>query len=100
MTAWFILKSRREGCIESTSRDLGASVIDPMPVIQWSFLAVCLFFYTGHWCTFDGLRYGAAFVGFDHFNIMRQGLLDLWAYNSYDNYIDNHLRHNSKKTSN
>ncbi|CAL9048922.1 uncharacterized protein LOC103978910 isoform X1 [Musa acuminata AAA Group] len=73
--AWFIVKSWREGWIESTRRDLGAFVIDPIPVIQWSFLAVCLFFYTGHWCTFDGLRYGAAFVGFDHFNIIRQGLL-------------------------
>jgi len=44
-------------------------------VIQWSFLAVCLFYLTGHWCTFDGLRYGAAFIGFDHFHIIRQGLL-------------------------
>ncbi|GJN37813.1 hypothetical protein PR202_gb26804 [Eleusine coracana subsp. coracana] len=26
-------------------------------------------------CTFDGLRYGAAFIGFDHFQIIRQGLL-------------------------
>ncbi|KAG8088181.1 hypothetical protein GUJ93_ZPchr0010g7705 [Zizania palustris] len=26
-------------------------------------------------CTFDGLRYGAAFIGFDHFHIIRQGLL-------------------------
>ncbi|VAI28620.1 unnamed protein product [Triticum turgidum subsp. durum] len=33
-----------------------------------------------HWrihfrCTFDGLRYGAAFIGFDNFHIIRQGFL-------------------------
>ncbi|ONK64205.1 uncharacterized protein A4U43_C07F23230, partial [Asparagus officinalis] len=26
-------------------------------------------------CAFDGLCYGAAFVGFEHFNIIRQGIL-------------------------
>ncbi|XP_068659770.1 uncharacterized protein [Aristolochia californica] len=50
-------------------------VCEPISVTQMSLLAVCLFFYTGHWCTFDGLRYGAAFVGFDDFNIVRQGIL-------------------------
>ncbi|XP_038976417.1 GPI ethanolamine phosphate transferase 3-like [Phoenix dactylifera] len=29
----------------------------------------------GSKCTFDGLRYSAAFIGFDHFNIIRQGIL-------------------------
>lgn len=48
---------------------------DPLPVIQWSLLAVQLFFCTGHSCTFDGLRYAAAFIGFDNFNIIRQGVL-------------------------
>lgn len=56
-------------------RETKLSVADPVSVIQWSLLAVCLFYMTGHWCTFDGLRYGAAFIGFDHFHIIRQGLL-------------------------
>ncbi|XVF79533.1 hypothetical protein PTKIN_Ptkin14bG0230600 [Pterospermum kingtungense] len=41
----------------------GTSILDPLPVVQWSLLALCLFFATGHWCAFDGLRYGAAFIG-------------------------------------
>ncbi|KAG0479708.1 hypothetical protein HPP92_010566 [Vanilla planifolia] len=41
----------------------------------WNLLSICLFFYTGHWCTFDGLRYAAAFIGFEQFNIVRQGIL-------------------------
>ncbi|CAM8932812.1 unnamed protein product [Rhodiola kirilowii] len=43
-------------------------------VTQWSLLAVCLFFATGHWCAFDGLRYGAAFIGFDEFVFVRQAV--------------------------
>lgn len=46
-----------------------------LPLIQWSLLAVALFFCTGHWCAFDGLRYGAAFVGFDEFILLRQAVL-------------------------
>ncbi|KAH9606249.1 hypothetical protein KSS87_007709 [Heliosperma pusillum] len=46
-----------------------------LPVTQWSLLAVALFFCTGHWCAFDGLRYGAAFVGFDEFVLVRQAIL-------------------------
>ncbi|XWS10689.1 hypothetical protein CRYUN_Cryun38cG0019100 [Craigia yunnanensis] len=53
----------------------GASMLGPLPVVQWSLLAVCLFFATGHWCTFDGLRYGAAFMGFDEFILVRQAIL-------------------------
>eukprot|EP01018_Ginkgo_biloba_P008442 Gb_15312 [translate_table: standard] len=34
-----------------------------------------MYFWTGHRCTFDGLRIGAAFIGFDNFNIIRQGIL-------------------------
>jgi len=68
--AWCIIKLQQK-----CRRDSGLSVADPVSVIQWSFLAVCLFYLTGHWCTFDGLRYGAAFIGFDHFHIIRQGLL-------------------------
>ncbi|XP_060972946.1 uncharacterized protein LOC115725084 isoform X1 [Cannabis sativa] len=49
--------------------------IDPLSVTQWSLLAVCLFFCTGHWCAFDGLRYGAAFIGFDDFILIRQAIL-------------------------
>ncbi|GMY19308.1 GPI ethanolamine phosphate transferase 2 [Fagus crenata] len=49
--------------------------VDPLPVTQWNLLAVCLFFCTGHWCAFDGLRYGAAFIGFDEFVLIRQAIL-------------------------
>ncbi|XP_039120959.1 uncharacterized protein LOC120257570 [Dioscorea cayenensis subsp. rotundata] len=63
--AWCIIRSQKEVLVN-----------DPISITQWSLLGVCaFFFYTGHWCTFDGLRYGAAFVGFDEFNIVRQGLL-------------------------
>lgn len=48
--------------------------VDPLPVTQWNLLAVCLFFCTGHWCAFDGLRYGAAFIGFDEFILVRQAI--------------------------
>ncbi|KAG9138781.1 hypothetical protein Leryth_007418 [Lithospermum erythrorhizon] len=43
--------------------------------IRWNLLAVCLFFCTGHWCAFDGLRYASAFIGFDEFNLIRQAVL-------------------------
>lgn len=46
-----------------------------LPTTQWSLLAVVLFFSSGHWCAFDGLRYGAAFVGFDEFMLVRQAVL-------------------------
>ncbi|WOK99973.1 GPI ethanolamine phosphate transferase 3 [Canna indica] len=75
VAAWCIVRSWREQWTESNSRNMGVLIMNPIPVIQWSLLAVCLFFFTGHWCAFDGLRYGAAFIGFDHFNIIRQGLL-------------------------
>ncbi|WVZ71801.1 hypothetical protein U9M48_020338 [Paspalum notatum var. saurae] len=68
--AWCIIKLQQKH-----QRESELSVADPVSVIQWSLLAVCLFYLTGHWCTFDGLRYGAAFIGFDHFHIIRQGLL-------------------------
>eukprot|EP00257_Ricinus_communis_P021963 XP_015581561.1 GPI ethanolamine phosphate transferase 3 isoform X1 [Ricinus communis] len=48
---------------------------NPLAVTQWNLLAVCLFFATGHWCAFDGLRYGAAFIGFDEFILVRQAVL-------------------------
>ncbi|GMJ10472.1 hypothetical protein like AT5G17250 [Hibiscus trionum] len=51
------------------------SILDPLPILQWSLLAVCLFFATGHWCAFDGLRYGAAFIGFDDFVLVPQAIL-------------------------
>lgn len=73
--AWCIVKSQKEGQLYSKSGTSRRFIISPVQVTQWSLLAVCLFFYTGHWCTFDGLRYGAAFIGFDHFNIIRQGIL-------------------------
>lgn len=48
---------------------------NPLAITQWNLLAVCLFFATGHWCAFDGLRYGAAFIGFDEFVLVRQAIL-------------------------
>ncbi|KAF5177764.1 Gpi ethanolamine phosphate transferase [Thalictrum thalictroides] len=71
---WCII---RLGISEKKTKDgsVGVSATDPLPVIQWSFLAVCLFFYSGHWCAFDGLRYGAAFTGFDEFNLVRQAII-------------------------
>ncbi|KAL5570338.1 hypothetical protein UlMin_026913 [Ulmus minor] len=53
----------------------GNLTVDPLSITQWSLSAVCLFFCTGHWCAFDGLRYGAAFVGFDEFILVRQAIL-------------------------
>ncbi|XP_010549800.1 PREDICTED: GPI ethanolamine phosphate transferase 3 [Tarenaya hassleriana] len=49
--------------------------LNPLAVVQWSLLSVCMFFASGHWCAFDGLRYGAAFVGFDEFVLIRQAIL-------------------------
>ncbi|KAI3780556.1 hypothetical protein L2E82_10540 [Cichorium intybus] len=48
---------------------------DAKNVTQWSLFGSCLFFCTGHWCAFDGLRYAAAFVGFDEFTIIPQAIL-------------------------
>ncbi|XP_027330017.1 GPI ethanolamine phosphate transferase 3 [Abrus precatorius] len=44
-------------------------------IMQWSLFATCLFFCSGHWCAFDGLRYGAAFIGFEEFLLIRQAIL-------------------------
>lgn len=46
-----------------------------LPMTSWNLLAVCLFFCSGHWCAFDGLRYGAAFIGFDEFILIPQAIL-------------------------
>ncbi|XP_059075595.1 uncharacterized protein LOC131074124 isoform X2 [Cryptomeria japonica] len=76
LQGWCILKlqnslsKKKES--DGTKNDLTS---DPLPIIQWNLFAVQLFFCTGHRCTFDGLRYGAAFIGFDNFNIIRQGIL-------------------------
>lgn len=72
---WCITKLQQKHQRESKPDISILSVAQPVSVVQWSLLAVCLFYLTGHWCTFDGLRYGAAFIGFDHFHIIRQGLL-------------------------
>ncbi|XP_041007365.1 GPI ethanolamine phosphate transferase 3 isoform X2 [Juglans microcarpa x Juglans regia] len=61
----------RLGNMENEAKD---SMSDPLPVIQWNLLAACMFFCTGHWCAFDGLRYGAAFIGFDEFILIRQAI--------------------------
>lgn len=44
-------------------------------IMQWSLFATCVFFCSGHWCAFDGLRYGAAFIGFEEFMLVRQAIL-------------------------
>ncbi|KAL1195447.1 hypothetical protein V5N11_030721 [Cardamine amara subsp. amara] len=51
------------------------SKLNPLCVMQWSLLSICMFFASGHWCAFDGLRYGTAFVGFDEFVLIRQAIL-------------------------
>ncbi|ESQ41710.1 hypothetical protein EUTSA_v10012592mg [Eutrema salsugineum] len=51
------------------------SKLNPLSVLQWTLLSICMFFASGHWCAFDGLRYGAAFVGFDEFVLIRQAVL-------------------------
>ncbi|XP_061989871.1 uncharacterized protein LOC133708427 [Rosa rugosa] len=63
--------------VELDGKDGGSwnLMLDPVPVTQWSLFAVCLFFCTGHWCAFDGLRYGAAFTGFDEFILVPQAIL-------------------------
>ncbi|KAF2321987.1 hypothetical protein GH714_005233 [Hevea brasiliensis] len=66
------LESMEEDAINGSVRMLNFS---PLAVTQWNLLAVCLFFATGHWCAFDGLRYGAAFIGFDEFVLVRQAIL-------------------------
>ncbi|PIN13319.1 Glycosylphosphatidylinositol anchor synthesis protein [Handroanthus impetiginosus] len=61
---------------QDAKNDSSASSLSyALPVTQWSLMAVCMFFSTGHWCAFDGLRYAAAFVGFDEFNLIRQAIL-------------------------
>ncbi|XP_058099385.1 uncharacterized protein LOC131243812 isoform X2 [Magnolia sinica] len=72
---WCIIRSQKIALKDTSDGTVGIFIVDPLSVAQWSLLAVCLFFYTGHWCTFDGLRYGAAFIGFDDFNLIRQGVL-------------------------
>lgn len=71
---WCIMRLEN---LEHESRDgsVGVLNLSPLPVTQWSLLAVSLFFCTGHWCAFDGLRYGAAFIGFDDFILIRQAIL-------------------------
>lgn len=68
---WCIMRCRS---LSSDSRGSISGILTS-PVVQWNLLAVCLFFCTGHWCAFDGLRYGAAFTGFDEFILIRQAIL-------------------------
>ncbi|CAA6668859.1 unnamed protein product [Spirodela intermedia] len=70
-----IIRSQKMSHKNTSDGTPGRILGNPIPVTKWCLLAVCLFFYTGHWCAFDGLRYGAAFVGFDHFDLIRQGVL-------------------------
>ncbi|CAE6105878.1 unnamed protein product [Arabidopsis arenosa] len=68
---------RLEGVERKTKSDGQSkfSKLNPLCVVQWSLLSICMFFASGHWCAFDGLRYGAAFVGFDEFVLIRQAIL-------------------------
>jgi phosphatidylinositol glycan class O len=68
---------RLEGVERRTKSDGQSkfSKLNPLCVVQWSLLSICMFFASGHWCAFDGLRYGAAFVGFDEFVLIRQAIL-------------------------
>lgn len=71
---WCIM---RFGDLEKDAKDgaIGNLAFYTLPITQWSLFAVCLFFCTGHWCAFDGLRYGAAFIGFDEFLLIPQAIL-------------------------
>ncbi|CAN6441119.1 unnamed protein product [Victoria cruziana] len=60
---------------EHSSEENRSYVSDAFAVTQWNLVAVSLFYCLGHWCTFDGLHYGAAFIGFDEFHLIRQGVL-------------------------
>ncbi|VAI28622.1 unnamed protein product [Triticum turgidum subsp. durum] len=61
--AWCIIMFQQKYQKDLKLDATGSCVANPVSVTQWSLLAVCLFYLTGHWCTFDGLRYGAAFIG-------------------------------------
>lgn len=74
VAGWCIIKLMRLRQ-DSCDRHTETASFYSFPVIQWSLLAASLFFCTGHWCAFDGLRYAAAFIGFDEFNLIRQAIL-------------------------
>ncbi|KAI8557301.1 hypothetical protein RHMOL_Rhmol05G0324900 [Rhododendron molle] len=59
---WCIMRLE---CLEQDSENSHLQTLSlySFPVTQWSLLAVCLFFCSGHWCAFDGLHYAAAFIG-------------------------------------
>ncbi|XP_059635878.1 GPI ethanolamine phosphate transferase 3 isoform X2 [Cornus florida] len=71
---WCIMRLVR---MEQDTKNPNVGILNLLsfPVTQWSLGAVCLFFCTGHWCAFDGLRYAAAFIGFDEFIIVPQAIL-------------------------
>ncbi|XP_071713897.1 uncharacterized protein [Rutidosis leptorrhynchoides] len=70
---WLVL--RLKGLDQDDKGTTGLLALYSSSVTQWSLLASCLFFCTGHWCAFDGLRYAAAFIGFDEFTITPQAIL-------------------------
>lgn len=80
---WIALALVTGGWLVSSLKDLdqddkgttGLLALYSSSVTQWSLLASSLFFCTGHWCAFDGLRYAAAFIGFDEFTIIPQAIL-------------------------
>ncbi|KAH7290765.1 hypothetical protein KP509_30G062700 [Ceratopteris richardii] len=76
LEAWCLLEKQSmyaPAC--ESQRDDKAQIDYSSATVQWNLFSIQLFFCTGHRFSFDGLRYAAAFVGFDHFNIYRQGIL-------------------------
>ncbi|KAI8565927.1 hypothetical protein RHMOL_Rhmol03G0298800 [Rhododendron molle] len=71
---WCIMRLE---CLEQDSENSHLQTLSlySFPVTQWSLLAVCLFFCSGHWCAFDGLHYAAAFIGFEEFILVPQAIL-------------------------
>lgn len=47
--AWCIIKLQQKHQRDLKLDILGIYVADPVSVTQWSLLAVCLFYLTGHW---------------------------------------------------
>lgn len=68
MTAWCIISSSKKFLSGTKSGTLGGLAVDPISVTQWSLLAVCLFYLTGHWyvaCVFVAISSSLFFLKFD-----------------------------------
>lgn len=49
MAAWCIIRLKKAVPVDDEGGAATGFIADPTSVLQWSLLAVCLFFYTGHW---------------------------------------------------